>query len=393
MKILVVSPQFPSPALPMRGLATNEQFRLFRQAGHEINAVVPLSWAPPLLPRKAWQRRRAVPALEWDHGAAIHHPRYLSIDRATALPGAVPLQRALFRRALQPQVQRFAAEGGHIVHAQSSGLPGALAGHTGRAKLVISMLDNELFDVAPASPAWREAIVSSLRGADWVVYLSPMLLRLGQAAAGPHRASVIPLAIDVYDDLRCQRASAFTVSTAARLIERKKIHIVIAAFAALRRQIPDARLVIIGDGPERPRLTRQVQDLGLAGAVEFTGALSHRATVTRIGESHVFALPSVRESLGTVYFEAMTQGVPVIATVGEGIADFLADGEDGFLVPPDDPVALLRVLRALHESPGLHAQIAAAGRVRFERSKVRWSDSVAAHLELFEHLNAERRRP
>jgi glycosyltransferase involved in cell wall biosynthesis len=120
--------------------------------------------------------------------------------------------------------------------------------------------------------------------------------------------------------------------------------------------------------------------------VEFAGALSHRDTVRRIGESHVFALPSVRESLGTVYFEAMSQRVPIVATQGEGIADFVDNGKDGFLVPPNDPKALFDVLRALHESADLRQRVAHAGRARFERSGVRWPESVSAHLVLFEEL-------
>jgi glycosyltransferase involved in cell wall biosynthesis len=216
-------------------------------------------------------------------------------------------------------------------------------------------------------------------------------MRLGLEAAGPHQACVIPLAIDVYDDLRPRRAVGFTVSTAARLVERKKIHVLIEAFAAFLREVPGARLVVIGEGPERPRLERLAAQLGAAQAIRFTGHVAHREVVTRIAESNVFMLPSIRESLGTVYFEAMSQGVPVVGTVGEGIADFIADGEDGFLVPPDDPAPLVRVMRALHATPGLSRRIADAGRVRFERSGVRWVDSVSAHLALFERLIQNRR--
>lgn len=386
MKILVVSPQFPSPAMPMRGLTSNEQFRLMRNAGHEISAVVPLPWAPPGIPHPGWRTRRAIPSVETDHGVEIAHPRYLPLGRLSRLPATVGIQRQLFWNALRPFVTSFAASGGHIVHAHSSGLPGCMAGNTGHAKLVVSMLDHELFDIAPAAPAWRRAIVDTLRRADTVVYLSPLLMRLGLEAAGPHEACVIPLAIDVYDDLRPTRAAAFTISTAARLIERKKVHVLIEAFAAFHRTVPAARLVVIGDGPERLRLETIAARLGVGQAVEFTGALAHRAVVAHIGESHVFALPSVRESLGTVYFEAMSQGVPVIATVGEGIADFIEDGTDGFLVPPNDPAAMVRVLLALHDSSELWHRIAGAGRDRFERSGVRWTDSVTAHLRLFEQL-------
>ena len=386
MKILVVSPQFPSPAMPMRGLTSNEQFRLMREAGHEVGAVVPLPWAPPVIPRPSWRRRRAIPPVEADHGVEIAHPRYLSLGPAALLSAAVGLQRRLFWKALQPYVASFAAGGGQIIHAHSSGLPGCMAGRTGTAKLVISMLDDELFDVVPASPAWRRAIVDTLRRADTVVYLSPLLMRLGIEAAGPHEACVIPLAIDVYDDLRPRRAEAFTVSTAARLIERKKVHVLIEAFAAFRKEAPKARLIIIGDGPERPRLERLAAQLGVDAAVQFTGHLAHREVVTRIAESHVFVLASVRESLGTVYFEAMSQGVPVVGTAGEGIADFIRDGKDGFLVRPDDSEPLVRLMRALRAEPELWNHISEGGRGCFERSKVRWTDSVSAHFDLFEQL-------
>jgi glycosyltransferase involved in cell wall biosynthesis len=261
-----------------------------------------------------------------------------------------------------------------------------MIGHTGNVKLVISMLDHELFDVVPVSPAWRRAVVNTLQRADMVVYLSPLLMRLGLEAAGPHKACVIPLAIDVYNDLRPRRAEAFTVSTAARLIERKKVHVLIQAFAAFHGEIPAARLLVIGDGPERPRLERLAAQFGVGAAVQFTGNLAHREVVTRIAESHVFMLPSVRESLGTVYFEAMSQGVPVVGTAGEGIADFIADGKDGFLVQPNDPAPLLRLMRALHADPGLGHRSGKAGRNCFERSKVRWTDSVSAHLALFDRL-------
>jgi len=393
MKILVVSPQFPSPAMPMRGLTSNEQFRLIRQAGHEISAVVPLAWAPPVIPRHAWRVRRAIPTVESDHGVEIAHPRYFPLGRLADLPASVGLQRRFFWNALRPFVTSFAAGGGDIVHAQSSGLPGCMTGRTGNAKLVISMLDHELFDIAPAAPAWRRVIVDTLRRADAVVYLSPLLMRLGLEAAGPHQACVIPLAIDVYDDLCPRRATSFTISTAARLIERKKVHVIIQAFAAFRRDVPEARLVVIGDGGERPELEALAIRLGVGDAVQFTGHLTHREVVIQIAESHLFVLPSVRESLGTVYFEAMSQGVPVVGTIGEGISDFITDGEEGFLVPANDPEPLVRIMRALHASPPLWDRISAGGRRCFERSRVRWSDSVSAHLALFEQLIRSNRQP
>ncbi len=371
----------------MRGVSNNEQFRLMKAGGHTVRAVVPLPWVPPLIPRPGWRAQRAIPLVESDDGTEIAHPRYLSLgSTAKRFPVTVGVQRRLFWKGLQPSVSSFVANGGQIIHGHSAGLPGCMAGRTGSAKLVISILDDELFDIAPASPPQRKVIVDTLQRADAVVYLSPLLMRLGLKAAGPHNACVIPLAIDVYDDLRPHRPASFTISTAARLIERKKIHVLIEAFAAFSAGVPEARLVVMGDGTERSRLEKLAVQLGIGQAVQFTGHLTHREVVSRIAESHLFILPSIRESLGTVYFEAMSQGVPTVGTLEEGIADFIVDGEDGFLVRPDDPKPLVQLMRALHGSPELWGRVSAAGRASFERIGARWTDSVSAHLALFERL-------
>jgi glycosyltransferase involved in cell wall biosynthesis len=211
-------------------------------------------------------------------------------------------------------------------------------------------------------------------------------MRLGIDAAGPHNACVIPLAIDTYHDLRPTRAPVFTISTAARLVERKKVHILIDAFAAFHREVPASRLIVIGEGPERTRLEQMAVLLGVADSVEFTGHLPHREVVSRIAESHLFALPSVRESLGTVYFEAMSQGIPVLGTIGEGISGYITNEKDGFLVPPDKVEPIVHLMRALYAQPELWHRIADAGRACFKRIGADWPGSVSAHLKLFEEL-------
>lgn len=370
----------------MRGTSSNEQFRLMKNAGHEIRAIVPLAWVPPCIRHAGWLLRRAVPAIESDHGVEIAHPRYFSLGPIGRLPALLLLQRALYWNALRPFVASFEAGGGDIVHAHSCELPGCMLGRLRSAKLVISMHNWEQFNIPPASSAWNRMILDTLRRADAVVYVSSRLMQLGLEAAGPHNACVIPHGINVYDDLGACRAESFTISTAARLIDQKKIHVVIEAFAVFRREVPDARLVVVGDGPERFRLEEMSTRLGVREAVQFTGRLSHREVAARIAESHVFVLPSVREALGSVYFEAMSQGVPVVGSAGEGIADFIIDGENGFLVSPDEPGELVRVLRTLHQAPDLGHRVAEAGRACFERSGVRWEHSTSAHLALFERL-------
>jgi teichuronic acid biosynthesis glycosyltransferase TuaC len=386
MKILVVSPSLPSPSLDMRGVHTNEQFRLLVEQGHEVRAVVPVSWAPPGVPRPSWQRRRQLPYIESDNGVPIAHPRYLGLGPARRLPGGAVTQRALYWKALRPEVDRFVRSGGSIVHVHSCGLPGVVVDRVRPARSVVSMWDHELFDLAPAARGWERAIAYSLRHADAVVYISETLRKAGEALAGPHAARVIPLAIDEFADIAPVSPPQFTVITAARLIDRKHISLLIEAFSRFLVEVPEARLVIVGDGPERTRLEQQTQGAGVAHAVEFTGRLPQRAVRERMARAHLFVLPSVRESLGTVYFEAMSVKVPVVGVRGEAIADYVTDGVDGFVIDAGDGAALIEIMRSLHRDPSRRALVGERGRAVFERSGMRWPDYVAAHLALFESL-------
>jgi glycosyltransferase involved in cell wall biosynthesis len=386
MKILIISPSLPSPSFDMRGVRTNEQFRLFVEQGHELRAVVPVSWAPPGVPRASWQRRRQLPCSEVDHGVEMVHPRFLGLGPAKRLPGAAVVQRALYWRALRPEVQRFVRSGGSIVHVHSCGLPGVVVDRVRPAKSVVSMWDHELFDLAPAARGWERAIAASLRRADAVVYISDTLRQAGESIAGPHAAHVIPLAIDEFPDITPAPSPQFTVLTAARLIERKNIALLLDAFSRFREGAPESRLTIVGDGPERPRLEQQAERLGIASAVEFTGRLAQRAVRERMARADVFVLPSVRESLGTVYFEAMSVKVPVVGVRGEAIADYVTDGVDGFIIDPGDGAALVEIMHALHGDQAKRRLVGEGGRAVFERSGTRWPDYVAAHLALFESL-------
>ena len=107
MKVLVVSPLLPSPAIAMRGLHSNEQFRIVRALGHDVRAVVPVAWAPRGVPKASWRRRRDVPPVEEDHGVEIAHPRFLSLGPLGRLSAGHNVQRELYWRALKQEVESF----------------------------------------------------------------------------------------------------------------------------------------------------------------------------------------------------------------------------------------------------------------------------------------------
>jgi glycosyltransferase involved in cell wall biosynthesis len=120
------------------------------------------------------------------------------------------------------------------------------------------------------------------------------------------------------------------------------------AFAIVRAQRPDVRLLIAGTGPEADRLRALAGDLGVQQAVEFTGRLDRQAMARRLRESAVALNPSRVDNMPNSVLEALACGVPVVSTRVGGVPFVVNDGETALLVPPAEPAsmahAILRVL-------------------------------------------------
>lgn len=110
----------------------------------------------------------------------------------------------------------------------------------------------------------------------------------------------------------------------------KRIPDVLRVFAAVRRRLP-ARLLLVGDGVERPAAASLAQELGVAGDVLFLGRQEDIPRLLVAGD--LFLLPSEEESFGLAALEAQSCGLPVIATRVGGLPEVIADGETGYLFP------------------------------------------------------------
>jgi glycosyltransferase involved in cell wall biosynthesis len=134
---------------------------------------------------------------------------------------------------------------------------------------------------------------------------------------------------------------------AGRLVPDKDFSTLLSAFALVRRELP-ARLLILGEGPERPRLQALVAELGLGDAVELPGFFANPYGMLK--KAALFVQTSVREALPTVLVESLALGTPVVATqTASGTAEILQNGQLGEMVPCGDQqtlaAAMLRALR------------------------------------------------
>ena len=136
----------------------------------------------------------------------------------------------------------------------------------------------------------------------------------------------------------------------------------IGAFASLSTDFPNLTLQIIGEGLELPRLTALANELHVRERVHFAGRQSRRQVADAMRRCTIFALPSRYEGLGCVYLEAMSVGKPVIGCRGQGIAEIIQHGTNGFLVGPDNDRELALALGMLLRDERRRSNIALAAR-------------------------------
>lgn len=152
------------------------------------------------------------------------------------------------------------------------------------------------------------------------------------------------------------------VLSVGNLIPIKGHEVLIRCMASLASEFPALTLEIIGDGPERPRLEGIIHELRIAERVRFLGRQSRREVADAMRRCTVFALPSRYEGLGCVYLEAMSTGKPVVGCRGQGIAEIIRQGSNGFLVGADNEKELTLALGMLLRDEARRGSLGVAAR-------------------------------
>jgi glycosyltransferase involved in cell wall biosynthesis len=155
------------------------------------------------------------------------------------------------------------------------------------------------------------------------------------------------------------------VGAVGRLDPVKDVPTLLAAFREVAATLPNARLVLIGDGPERARVARLVADLELRDLVTLTG---YRRDVRELLPAlDMYVNTSVFEGVSLTILEAMAAGLPVVATHVGGTPEVVVHGSTGLLVPPRAPAAVAEAIREVLCDPRRRAAFGQAGRSRLEQ--------------------------
>jgi len=166
-----------------------------------------------------------------------------------------------------------------------------------------------------------------------------------------------------------ERLEPGTFVFVGRLTRQKALHTALEAIAL----VPAARLVLVGDGPERAALERAAGE-----RVEFRGALSRDEALSTVAGAEAGLLSSDWENLPHSAVEALSVGVPVVSTAVGGVPEVVHDGENGLLVPPGRPEELAAALRRILEEPGLRERLAANAKPSVEAIS---SEAIYGRLE------------
>lgn len=225
-----------------------------------------------------------------------------------------------------------------------------------RPKVVLNFHGAELA-LARKSGVFRKNLVASVKIADAIIANSTHTANEVRRLAGERHIEIKGYGCPVEAaHPPATRPLKPTILYVGRLIERKGIPYLIEAFALLRKDV-DAQLLLVGKGVLHDELAQQIDQSGLQDSVKLLSDIGNEALAELYLSSTVFVLPAIvdskgdTEGLGVVLIEAMTFGLPVVASNVGGIPDVVINERTGLLVPEKDPRALAEALKRVIADP------------------------------------------
>jgi glycosyltransferase involved in cell wall biosynthesis len=353
MHVAFLSSSFPrAPGASTYEFLLRRAVELGRLAA--VIAVAPTPWAPRVIARRRehWAAYARTPPRLFLEGVTAHYPRYLQVPgrpfhelgAACMAVGTLPLLRRLHR------VQPF-----DVLFAQALFPDGVAAVLLGRWLGVRAACLGRGTDVVQgaASAARRRLTAWTVHGAAGIAVVARDLARVLREYVPTAAPEVIYNGIDLERFAPADRSGArarlgleadrHVALYVGRLAPGKGLAVLVDAFAEVRRELPEARLVLLGDGPLRREIAARGTGSGLSDALRLAGEQPHAEVATWINAADVVVLPSESEGFPNVVREALACGRPVVATpVGD--VPSIVGPETGALVPVGDAGALARAL-------------------------------------------------
>lgn len=391
IRILLFSTLYPSSARPLHGVFVETRLReLLSCGGVQAKVVAPVPWFPFTSARHGdYAAMASTPTREKRHGLDVLHPRYLAIPKVGMSVAPFLLARAGLRAARQLQAEGFDFDLIDAHYFYPDGVAAAQVAKRLGKPCVITARGSDLNLIANYMVP-RKLMLNAARQAAALVGVSQALVErmreLGMPAGklhmfrngvDVHRFRPLPQA-QMHRELGIDGAPLLL--SVGNLVPLKGHDLCIDALAELRASHPQARLLIVGKGPERERLQSQARAHGLADAVTFVGPVPNEELARWYSAADVLLLASSREGWPNVLLEAMACGTPVVATRVGGIPEVVAESCAGRLFDRREPSGIAAAVgELLAHLPDREAVRQYAGRFG-------WSETSQAQKRVFADL-------
>ncbi len=386
IKLLTFSTLYPSSVKPSHGIFVETRLRYLLASGEVESVVVaPVPWFPLKGERFGdYAKYARTPRDETRNGIRVLHPRFPLIPKLgmTSAP-------ALLAAAALPTLRRLLREGydfdvidAHYFY--PDGVAAAIIAKQLNKPFVITARGTDINLIPQYAMPRRMIRWAAKRAAKSITVCEA--LRSSMIALGIEADRIVTLrnGVDLERFQPVDRAlqrerlglQGFTLLSVGHLIARKAHELIIEALPLL----PDVRLLIAGDGPERDNLTRLAQRLSVADRVTFLGSLPQTELRNYYGAVDALVLASSREGWANVLLESMACGTPVVASNVWGTPEVVAAPEAGVLMPERSAQGVAAGVEQLRAQYPDHA----ATRAYAERFS--WKDTTQGQLELFRRI-------
>ena len=248
-----------------------------------------------------------------------------------------------------------------------------------RAPLVVTTHGGDI--VKPLALGWGDILKETCDKADAVAADSSALGR--KCALFHAEKEAVPVTLGYASDIKVPEVERIPkrMIQVSGFVPSKHIAVTIRAFKILHDEDPEFQFFLIGDGPLREEMEALAAELGVKDSVHFLGRVPNARVLEEMARSTYYVMVSSPEGLGVVYIEAMSQGCLAIGTEGEGIADVIEDGVNGYLLPVDRPDLIADRIRLCEQDPALRERLSEAGRKK--ASGLTWERTAEEYEKLF----------
>lgn len=258
----------------------------------------------------------------------------------------------------------------HIVHAHYVSSYGVVGYLSRFHPLIVSVWGMDIYD-APNNIILHYLIKRTLNAADRVLSTSHVMKKQTQRFTDRNDIIVTPFGVNTqrFCKKKISYQRRFTIGTARILAPKYGIEYLLRAFAQIQQRIPDAQLLIAGEGPQKTALQKLARELQLNEKVTFLGFVQPHKMPAFFSNIDIFCMPSISESesFGVAALEAQACGIPVIASDIGGLLETVKNNETGFLVKPKDSSEIAQKAIYLFKNSGKRTEMGEAGIVHVKK--------------------------